>query len=429
MVSACELRFDQIAIAEQKAYVPDDFIYLFQENDRRTVRHSATDEDDESVDVGYFAARDVILRRLDLAGYTADRARQSFESWLSQQRETYSEYVEDGWGDSTAAALQSFSYDEWKRRAKEVLLTRHDFSRPIDHYVDEIDRKMRDSQGEWLFFTANDPLMSIRAMLEALPDVQEVSLDIGGLIDGGWIQPHERICEARRAPSPQWRSVLQPIVIIAEGSTDTLVLKRSLQRIYPYLDEYITFFDYDGSKPDGGASYLVKFLRAFAAARIYTPILAVFDNDAVGLEAFNDARALSLPHHIKATILPDIDLARSYPTVGPQGTHNVDVNGKAASIELFLGRHNLSTEEGSLSPILWSNYVAKVQRYQGAIEDKSGVLKRFLKDTETHDPSIDYRGRFPELVALWDHILALTIPRGQGRYLRADPRTYWSDLS
>jgi hypothetical protein len=103
MVSACELKFDQISIAGQKAYVPDDFIFLFQENDRRTVRHSAADEDDESVDVGYFAARDVILRRLDLAGYTADRARQSFESWLSQQRETYREYVADGWGESTSA--------------------------------------------------------------------------------------------------------------------------------------------------------------------------------------------------------------------------------------------------------------------------------------------------------------------------------------
>src|ERR1019366_1677563 len=90
-------------------------------------------------------------------------------------------------------------------------------------------------------------------------------------------------------------SVLEPTVIIAEGSTDILILKRSLQRLYPYLTDYITFFDYEGWNPDGGASYVVKFLRAFAAARINTPILAVFDNDAAGLEAFNAARALSLP--------------------------------------------------------------------------------------------------------------------------------------
>ena len=178
---------------------------------------------------------------------------------------------------------------------------------------------------------------------------------------------------------------MQPTVIIAEGSTDILVFRRSLQRLYPYLTDYITFFDYEGSNPDGGASYVVKFLRAFAAARINTPILAIFDNDAIGVEAFNAARALPLPDHIQVTLLPDIELARSYPTLGPQGGHNVDINGTAVSIELYLGRHNLTKDDGNLKPIVWANYVSKVDRYQGALQDKAGVLARFLKDTEVHD--------------------------------------------
>ncbi len=423
MGSFCALRFDDISIAEQKSHVPDDFIYLFQEADRKTVQHSATEDEDESLDVGYFATRDVILHRLDIAGYTAERARESFEAWLSEQRDSYSEYGVHC--EPLVKALQSFGYEDWLRRANDVLQTRYDFSRPPDVYVDEIDRLMRNHDQEWIFFTQNDPLMSIRAMLEALPDVQEVSLDISDLINAEWLRPDERICEARRAPGPHWRSVLQSPVIIAEGSTDTLVLKRSLQRIYPYLDEYITFFDYDGSKPDGGASYVVKFLRAFAAARINTPVLALFDNDAVGLEAFNSARALPLPAHMKATVLPDIELARSYPTLGPQGVHNVDINGGAVSIELFLGRHNITNEDGSFSPIVWGNSVnvGGVQRYQGTIQDKSGVLKRFLAETETHDSSIDYQQRFPELVTLWKHIFSRLAPE-QAPSLRTDRRTY-----
>jgi hypothetical protein len=120
------------------------------------------------------------------------------------------------------------------------------------------------------------------------------------------------------------------------------------------------------------------------------------------LEAFNAASALPLPGHIKVTMLPDIELARSYPTLGPQGGHNVDINGKATSIELFLGRHNITNDEGSLNPIVWGNYVSKVQLYQGTIQDKAGALARFLKDTGVHDDSVDYCARFPELVALWD---------------------------
>ncbi len=96
----------------------------------------------------------------------------------------------------------------------------------------------------------------------------------------------------------------------------------------------------------------MKFLRAFAAARINTLILAVFDNDAVGLEALKTARGLALPENIRVAALPDIELARSYPTIGPQGMHEMDINGCAVSIELFLGRHNISGQDGSLIPCL-----------------------------------------------------------------------------
>jgi len=40
MTSTCEIKFDNISIAEQKETVPDDFIYLFQESDRRVIQHA-----------------------------------------------------------------------------------------------------------------------------------------------------------------------------------------------------------------------------------------------------------------------------------------------------------------------------------------------------------------------------------------------------
>jgi hypothetical protein len=408
MVSSCELKFDEMSIAAQKAHVPDVFVYLFQESDRR-VMPSACDDGD--VEVGYFATRSAVLQRLELAGYTAERAQRAFEDWLQEERQYYPEHIpgDDGEPYQIAVELKGFGYREWQSRVGEVLRTRYDFSHPRDTYIDEIDKRMKDLDQEWLFF-GDDTLTAIRAMLDALPMVGEVSLDIGPLISAGWIGPDDPICEERRRPGAHWRSILEPTVIIAEGSTDILILRRSLERLYPHLTEYITFFDYEGSGPDGGASYVVKFLRAFAAARINTPILAVFDNDAAGLEALNIACNLTLPEHINATSLPDIELARSYPTLGPQGRHEIDINGQAVSIELFLGRHNLTQSDGTLIPVVWSNYVSKVQLYQGAIQDKAGAIARFLAETAVHDASIDYGARFPELVELWSHIFNLLTP-------------------
>jgi hypothetical protein len=179
--------------------------------------------------------------------------------------------------------------------------------------------------------------------------------------------------------------------------------------LYPDLIDYIAFFDYDGSNADGGTSFVVKFLRAFMAARINTSILAIFDNDAVGVEAFNAATALRLPNNIKTTLLPEIALACSYPTTGPQGDHDVDINGRAASIELFLGRHNLTTD-GNLTPVVWKNYISKVDRYQGELRDKSRPFHLFRSETATHDPSVDYIERYPELAILWEHIFSILQP-------------------
>lgn len=412
MGSYCELRFDEISISNWKSSVPDEFIYLFQESDRRLVprvREDDESDEDPEFDIQYSVTRAVVLRRLDLAGYTEDEARNSFEEWRKSELETWIEYAKDGdWAADSAKALETFTYSDWQKRMKDVLLTRYDFTRDRETFTDEIDRQMRNNDEGWLFF-GSDHLMVLRAMLDTLSDVREVTLDISDLVHGGYIDGDDRICEQRRTPDAGERSILEPTVIIAEGSTDILVLRRSLERLYPELADYIAFFDYDGSNADGGTSFVVKFLRAFIAARVSTSILAIFDNDAVGVEAFNAANALRLPDNIKVTLLPKIALASSYPAIGPQGNHDADVNGRAASIELFLGRHNL-TIDGALIPVVWTNFIGRIDRYQGLLRDKSKPFDRFLEETATDDPSVDYKLRYPELVVLWEHIFAVLRP-------------------
>jgi hypothetical protein len=108
MGSFCQLTFDAISLLEQKSCVPDVFVCLFQESDRRELQNT----DGEERDVGYYAPREVMLQRLDLLGYTTEHARCHFEKWLEQERETYSEYEkEEGgeWASGMAEALRSLN--------------------------------------------------------------------------------------------------------------------------------------------------------------------------------------------------------------------------------------------------------------------------------------------------------------------------------
>jgi hypothetical protein len=118
-------------------------------------------------------------------------------------------------------------------------------------------------------------------------------------------------------------------------------------------------------------------IRAFMAAGIRGRIVAIFDNDTAGFASHQRLTQLALLSNIRVLRYPDIDLAKSYPTLGPSGTVIMDVNGLAASIELYLGEDVVRDEGGDLIPIQWKSYDPSLKRYQGEITDKKGCWKRF----------------------------------------------------
>ena len=70
----------------------------------------------------------------------------------------------------------------------------------------------------------------------------------------------------------------------------------------------------------------------------------------------------------------------------------MDVNGKAGSLELYLGQDVLKDAEGELIPVRWGAYEEKIGDYQGAILHKGRVLKEFdkkLASCEAHPERID----------------------------------------
>ena len=87
-------------------------------------------------------------------------------------------------------------------------------------------------------------------------------------------------------------------------------------------------------------------------------VIAIFDNDIAGISSLNK---LSKIGGINAIKLPDLDEFKCFPTIGPDGEHLADINGRAAAIECYL----------ELPPncrIRWNNYDRNAGAYQGAID-------------------------------------------------------------
>jgi hypothetical protein len=81
----------------------------------------------------------------------------------------------------------------------------------------------------------------------------------------------------------------------------------------------------------------------------------------------------------------------------------MNVNGQAASIELYLGRVALRTA-GDLRPVRWGGYVAPVRAYQGEVEGKGEVESIFLQHLGHFSNPAEARAAHPELVSIWTMI-------------------------
>lgn len=414
MVSACRLYLDNVELSAQKAQVPSIFSALFQESDRRGTKNS---EDD--TDILYQASRMSVLKRLDLMGCTKELFKKSFSTWLEtkiQAEKTLQEsiYFYDS---PILRELNRFTWDNWSRRVPTILRTYND----EEFYKDEINQRMRlGGDSSWLWIDGLDSLISLRGILDAADGFEMVTLDVGELVDGGWIDATEKICLHRPSMVSQRGRPAGPVIILAEGKSDIEVLKATLPVFHPDLTEFISFLDHREFDVDGGAGFVVKFLKAFAAARVPTNIVAVVDNDAAGLVAFEDAKELNFPDNIACIHLPDIELGKNYPTIGPHGEQEMDINGRACSIEIYMGRSSLS-ENNVLRPVLWNG--RQREAWQGSVEDKVTVRTQFLK--LIHDDGVNVHRDFPEMALVWFSILEAAKINASAAQERAKPPLDW----
>lgn len=348
-------------------------------------------------------------------GCTVDLAIKSFNEWLEQKISTIEDLSNkiDTIDRTILHEFNKLSWDDWCQRVPMILRTDYD----LEDDENEINKRMRHwADSSWLWIDGHDSLISLRGILEAAEGFERLSLDIGELVDGGWIDANEQICLHSAALVSTRGTPTGPVIVLAEGNSDIEVLKASLPVFHPDLTEFITFLDHREFNVDGGVGFVVKFLKAFAAARVPTNVVAVVDNDAAGLKAFKETKALNLPDNMVCIHLPDIEIARNYPTVGPQGNHPMDINGSACSIEMYMGRSSLVVNS-VLSPVLWNGRDGKY--WQGAVENKDAIRTQFLKSIRNN--SVNAHRDFPEMALIWDEILKAAKNNASSAQERAKP--------
>jgi hypothetical protein len=197
------------------------------------------------------------------------------------------------------------------------------------------------------------------------PDFHDLELvwDFMDVVEGGWYAADD-FSVGLDAQSK--------ILLITEGTSDISVIRHALNILRPKIADFFTFIDMGKNYPFPGAGDLRKFVEGLNAIGVQNRALAIFDNDSAGVGEMADLSKNLLPN-LKVAKLPDLEVFRMFPTIGPSGeTILDDINGRACGIESYL---DLLPDDR----IRWGNPARKGGTKQGAFDRKSTIRKDFMK--------------------------------------------------
>ncbi|MRT94622.1 HEPN/Toprim-associated domain-containing protein [Ancylomarina sp. 16SWW S1-10-2] len=404
MGSYCELYIKDYPIATTKNEIDPFLLSLFQSEDlkvyerkvgeRIQVLFGREDEEDEKEQaVQYINSARNIRDRLNVMGFTLDYTKERFEESKEESLSQFKEWLEtDRFNDSSEMnatitneiqILQNNSFDDFIEAVKEIFEHNYGYDvkkenlpkdiNPIIPYLIEY------GNGLDRFPYSYDQRTLLRALLEVTPPDVLITYDITELIEHGYYkeEPKEVYDEVIGNLSFDYE-LGDKFLILTEGTTDINIIRDSLELLYPHLTGYYSFMDFGASNASGSASALVASIKSFVGADIRNKIIALFDNDTAAESAIGGLARTKIPPNIKIKQYPKIEIANDYPTIGPTGITNMDINGLAGSIEMYLGT-DILLHEDSFIPIQWKGYDSKLKKYQGEIIDKIKVQKDFKK--------------------------------------------------
>lgn len=365
-----------------KSYVPDQLLLLFNDENLildqpRASSLNDTDDDGYIDDVAvlegsnepifsYRSTVDAIRSRLDLQGFGSRRVTEHAIRYLDEEREDEEQYVPESWT----------QYAEKFTRSNDLLnaILRWQLGhlqRPQHHDFNSEECYLEHMWND-LIEAFDDPRFELALKLRRSKSTTSLTLDMTDLLLGGDIEVDEQPHRTARKRHSHEVVASGRVIVITEGRTDARWLHRAISLAAPELAEAFSFLDFEGTSAPGGVDRVVSLTRGMAAAGVMNRVIAVLDNDAAGRAAAIQLRQNGLPEHMTVVCLPDVEYARSYPTLGPQGNFPADINGRAVTAELMFGTSLLASSNNTgLTPVRWGGYNGSVQSYQGSIEEKS----------------------------------------------------------
>ena len=363
-------------------------LFLPSDNQRAASLSDGEDEEDEPA---YSRPLSSVLRRLELLGYNLEHCRKLYEDLASAMPDEYEDV--DVTFDKFVLALASVHVGK-------VQLPQPDEGYDLGEFT--LDNILKDpeftkrlpqlkeySRTEATFFENIDPYVILRLLAENRRNLSEdVIWHYHDVVEGGWVGEGELYDGLEDADR---------YLIVTEGKSDSTILKKSLDLLFPDITDFFTFIDMTENYPFTGTGNLTNFCHGLARIRIQNKVLVVFDNDTAGNAAYQKVEALQMPPNMRIALLPPLPDFKSFPTLGPSGPSNEDINGKAVAIELYL---DLTHGPAATPTVRWTSYDKKLDRYQGELVDKEGYALDFIKRT-----SLGSEYDLTKLRRLWTHLV------------------------
>lgn len=387
---------------------------LFQTTDIKDIPYYYVDmHTDEPIierKEGYSRKLSLLRRRLDLLGYDIGSLKRLYEDAIQEHFEfgykihlPFEKYYESVKSidimqvDTVSLAVEShengYDFGEYVRRC--IFEDPSIKSAFIDGLEKDDPNDWKDPKFDLSQFLENlDPYIMLRIIAENPKNSEcELQWNYFDVVDNGWVKREEIVKEL----SPQ-----EKVLIVTEGSSDSFILRKTLDVLYPDIADFFNFVDMEENYPFTGVGNLYNFCLGLVRISIQNKIIVVFDNDTAGIEKYEQATTLDKPSNFLVTKLPDHHCFANIKTRGPQGETNENVNGKAVAIECFLDLRSLDCEPH----IQWTSYNRKKGQYQGELENKDKYVQKF-KQADLKNGCYDVE----RLIYLMDYLLAQWIER------------------
>ncbi|MFE9121472.1 hypothetical protein [Streptomyces sp. NPDC007172] len=350
---------------------PDDYLFGSVDSDER---------------FGYKTTVATATARLDLMGFTAERCRREMTECfkdLTAWDGPDNVHEHDAPGSDRARKITDDDIAEiglqaYLKRGPAYLETK----------LTELEKLCLDKLE--LFFEGDlDHRLLIAGLLHRGDPRATLRLDLSDLLSGGAFKRTDEISAQALHELREETASTGPIIVLTEGKFDSRVLPRALKLVRPDIAGYFKFLDFDTTRAPGGTDKVVANLKSFAAAGVMNRVIGLLDNDTAGREAIKKLKDITLPKRYSACLLPDLDYARSYPTLGPSGEASDNINGRACSLEFYFGLNSLQGPNGDPIPVQWKAFKELVHDYQGELTNKPYVQARIealLDAAEAGDP-------------------------------------------